>query len=287
MNDDDLLDLLGATMAEPPAEPSDAEVAHVRDLVADRVVVPFRSPWPRRAAATGVVLAVLVTTGTAAAVVRTGSLPDSVRRVASAVGLPVDSVGVAQTRAAMADLEEALAGRDDGDVRRASAVLRADLADLSPAETDQVQPEAGGLLAQADAFLAIEEAADDLIRPGGDAVEDDDATGGGDGGEGTPSGGGSGDGGSDDGDVSAPGPSGSGDGGSSGSGSSGSGSGSGSSGSGDSGGSGDEDDEDDDSSGSGSGGSSDSGDEDDDSSGSGSGGSDDGASSEGSEADED
>ncbi|MBV9254949.1 MAG: hypothetical protein JO054_12010, partial [Actinobacteria bacterium] len=111
-----LLDTLAAALAPAPVEPSASELFSLRMAVASHHAlvdgaparraaatrVPFwRRPWALASLATGMALA-----GTGAAMA-TGAapVPDPVRAVAHAIGLPVDSPQVVQVQRATQTLQ--------------------------------------------------------------------------------------------------------------------------------------------------------------------------------------
>lgn len=111
-DDNELLEKLESALAPPAAEPSPSEVAALRRAVAEQAssVGPERV-WPWRVAA-GLAAAVVLLF-----VVVAPPLPEPLRQVAHGLGLPVDSVEVADAKSAAAELRSAL---DDGDRERAA-----------------------------------------------------------------------------------------------------------------------------------------------------------------------
>src|SRR5207302_862817 len=94
--DDALLDLLALALAPLPVEPAPVEIAALQ-MALERPEAPLpmrrlRRPLPARVAAL-----VLVVLGAVVAL-RTATLPDPVRTVVRAAGLPVDSPALAATK---------------------------------------------------------------------------------------------------------------------------------------------------------------------------------------------
>ena len=79
-------------------------------------------------------------TGTAGMAAAGGTLPRSIRQVAYAVGLPVDSPDVADVRTAMHHLRQATAAEDPAAIDKAVAEVRAQLADLPAKERKRIVP---------------------------------------------------------------------------------------------------------------------------------------------------
>jgi hypothetical protein len=159
--DDELLDVLAASLAPAPdAEPSWAEISHLHriiDTAADGRRHHGRAPlWrlrPITAAAAGLVLL----GGASAAAAASGAvMPQPVRVAARAVGLPVDSPQLADARAALGHLRDALADtpRNVNDIRADAQDVRDRLGRLSADDRLDVEDEAAFLLAEADAALA-------------------------------------------------------------------------------------------------------------------------------------
>lgn len=172
-SDDALLDSLAAALAPTRVEPSREAVQALRALVTrDDVVVPLpvavpaRQPW-RRAVAVAAAVVVLVVAAGAVALSTGSSLPNRLRAPVRALGLPVDSAAVAQTRTAMAGLRAALDQPDVARVARARADVLLRLAHLDADERHSVASEARQLLERADARLGVTEIGDpaQLTRP--------------------------------------------------------------------------------------------------------------------------
>ncbi len=121
VDDDQLLDRLGASLAQPPAEPTSDEIDAVRALVAHRELAGvlemprdhvLRTPV-RRVLVAAVVVVGLVALSGLVALGAGAPVPRALRTPARALGLPVDSPALADVRSAMADVRAALAGTDD------------------------------------------------------------------------------------------------------------------------------------------------------------------------------
>lgn len=176
LDDDALLATLGAALAPEPSSPTagqmaalhaalDARSGLISAAVPDAVIVPLgtsagatgsrtaRIHRLRHPVAVLVGVAVLATSGVAAAGVATDTMPGPVRHVAYSIGLPVTSPALESARATLGALEAALQGHDRAAVVASAALLRTQLAALSDADRAQIDPAAGHLLASADAFL--------------------------------------------------------------------------------------------------------------------------------------
>jgi hypothetical protein len=164
MNDDDrLLDALSAALAPPPAEPSDEEIAALRYAVVRCFAPPRVRPWwqPRgfggRApiADRAVTLLAAAALCTATAVAVAGSpVPAPVRTLARAVGLPVDSAALADTRAAVGRLRAKLEAQDREGTARALEDLRSRIDALSERDRRALGEETAALFLKAEAFAA-------------------------------------------------------------------------------------------------------------------------------------
>jgi len=176
LDDDALLATLGAALAPEPSSPTagqmaalhaalDARSGLVSAAVPDAVIVPLgtsagatgsrtaRIHRLRHPVAVLVGVAVLATSGVAAAGVATDTMPGPARHVAYSIGLPVTSPALESARATLGALDAALQGHDRAAVVASVALLRTQLAALSDADRVQIEPAAGRLLASADAFL--------------------------------------------------------------------------------------------------------------------------------------
>src|SRR5581483_10259860 len=158
--DDDLLDVLAASIGPPPdAEPSWAEISHLHriiDTAADRNRRRAHTPLWRMRHPVAVAALVLLGGASAAAAVSGAVMPQPVRVAARAVGLPVDSPQLAEARAALDRLHDALAAkpRNANDIRARAQDVRDRVDRLSADDRLEVEDEAAFLLAEADAALA-------------------------------------------------------------------------------------------------------------------------------------
>ena len=157
--DDEVLDLLGRTIGhDPTAEPGPADVTALRALVVERRDMPAAPialisgrSWRRRALVGGVAAVVALSGATAvAAAANDGALPEPVRAVAHAIGIPVDSVDLAAAKDALRRLRIAT------DVELPDALDRAERATsvLSIAERAALREDADRTLADARERLA-------------------------------------------------------------------------------------------------------------------------------------
>jgi hypothetical protein len=170
-DDDDLLAALGRAVGPDPAvRPSDAERADLRRAVLRAAsgdtgtsapmadVVPISTARRLRTrvlvGSAAVVIGLSGATAVAAAV-NDGALPAPVRVVVHAVGLPVDSVEVAQAKDALRRLRTAT----DTEVTDALARAERELADLTPSERAGLGDDVDRTLAEARERLARVEAA--------------------------------------------------------------------------------------------------------------------------------
>jgi hypothetical protein len=174
LDDTALLDALGASLAPAPSEPSVAAIEALHQALEQRndrsadvlsPVIPLLSAgrWGRRGgplhrlrhpAAVAAAVAVLATSGMAAAAVATDHLPGPTRAVAYDLGLPVTSPGLAHVQGTLAGLQAALAAGDVSRVRASAALLRSQIAMLSPSDEATVRIETSEALTRADALLA-------------------------------------------------------------------------------------------------------------------------------------
>ncbi len=177
-DDAGLLDALAAALAPGALAPDPDEVAEVRALAAgtrDEHVLQFvarpqsdRRPLRDALAIAAAIVALVVVGGGLVALATGSSVPNELRAPARALGLPVDSTAVADTRTAMAHLRLALAQPDDARVVAARDALVAALRGLGAGDRAAVEPEAQALLARADARLRPAEIGDTAgaSRPG-------------------------------------------------------------------------------------------------------------------------
>ena len=243
-DDDRLLDALAVALrpaaSRGPAEPSMAELAAFRQLVAASADPAARRRRRLRTWVAGLLVGGVVLSG-GTAYATNPVAPRPVRSAAFALKLPVESPELTDAKDALDDLEEELhEGRRDKVAAEVEDV-REELADLSPSVRAPLEARAASLLAAAAAFLADpltveprdgreEDSGDDSSGRGSgdDGGSDDSRSGSSGGGSGTDDSRGSGSGSSGSGSDDGSGSSGSGsdddDGGDDGSGSSGSGS---------------------------------------------------------------
>jgi len=159
--DDELLDVLAASLGPPPdTEPTWPEISHLHRVI-DHSSTGRRSSraplWRVRRPLTAALAGFLVLGGASAAAAASGAvMPEPVRVAARAVGLPVDSPQLAGTRAALARLRDALSRqpRDLSAIRSSAQEVRNRLARLSADDRAQVDAEATVLLTGADAALS-------------------------------------------------------------------------------------------------------------------------------------
>lgn len=160
--DDELLDVLAASIGPAPdAEPSWAEISHLHRVIDSAAYGPGRAArtplWRVRRPLTAALAGFLVLGGASAAAAVSGAvMPQPVRVAARAVGLPVDSPGLAGARAALGRLRDDLRDkpRDVNAIRTDAQAVRDRLANLSADDRSHVEDEAAFLLAAADAALA-------------------------------------------------------------------------------------------------------------------------------------
>jgi hypothetical protein len=152
-HDDPLLDALSQALAPLPAEPSEAEIAALRRAVARRFAGARVRPWWQRRAVMLLAAAALCT-GTAAAVAG-GAVPVPVRILARAVGLPVQSPALVETRAAVGRLRAKLAARDREGVARALEDLRSRLDALNERDRRALGEDTVTLFLEAEAFVTL------------------------------------------------------------------------------------------------------------------------------------
>src|SRR5688572_14214881 len=160
-DDDRLLDALTVALRPGSApEPSMAELAAFRGVVTEEA---GRSRWSsgrlRRWVAGLLVGGVVLSGGTAYAT--NPVAPRPVRSAAFALKLPVESPELTDAKDALADLEEELReGRRDKVAAEVEDVLE-ELADLSPAGRQALEPRSSMLLSTARVFLADPRTAED------------------------------------------------------------------------------------------------------------------------------
>ena len=158
--DDELLDILGASLGPPPdVEPTWAEISQLHRVIdsgwsgRQRVRTPL---WRARRPLSAALAGFLVLGGASAAAAVSGAvMPEPVRVAARAVGLPVESPALADARAALARLRAAIARqpRDFDAIRARAQDVRNQLARLSADDRAKIESEAAFVLADADAAL--------------------------------------------------------------------------------------------------------------------------------------
>ncbi|MDP9075289.1 MAG: hypothetical protein M3N98_14230, partial [Actinomycetota bacterium] len=113
MTDDELFEALTQALSPVPPQPSPAAVLALRRAVGEARPARSSPPWWRRRLLAVTMMVPMVLGGSTAAYALTGAaLPEPVRAAANAVGLPVDSVAVADARAAAAKLKVGLHEHD-------------------------------------------------------------------------------------------------------------------------------------------------------------------------------
>lgn len=173
MNDDELLDLLSGALASTSLQPRDSDLARFHETLRAARVSPRRRWWRRSAVSVAVGTGLLVSPAVAWAV--TGDVPGPVRSAIHALGVPIESRELHETKQAMVRLRDALEGRDRDTVRDSSSELRDRLATLDDADSRRVQPAANQLLAEADRFLAVDDSGT-IPDPTGSVTSDPSAT---------------------------------------------------------------------------------------------------------------
>ena len=176
LTDGELLDLLADALDPAPIRPTPAEYEQLRKALATvpppeaerrqtprKVTSLRRLPHPVAA----VVMVATLTTGGAAAAVGTNTLPDPLRSIAFAVGLPVTSPADERIDNDLAALRATLNLGDAMAIRADAAALSRDLDALSPDDRVTVDGGANLLLAQAAVWLNAHPSVSDPIGSGG------------------------------------------------------------------------------------------------------------------------
>ena len=176
LTDGELLDLLADALDPAPIRPTPAEYEQLRKALATlpppeaerrqtprKVTSLRRLPHPVAA----VVMVATLTTGGAAAAVGTNTLPDPLRSIAFAVGLPVTSPAGEKVDNDLAALRAALNLGDAIAIRADAAALSRDLDGLSPDDRVTFDGGANLLLAQAAVWLSTHPSVSDPIGSGG------------------------------------------------------------------------------------------------------------------------
>ena len=175
LTDGELLDLLADALDPAPIRPTPAEYEQLREALATlpppeaerrqtprKVTSLRRLPHPVAA----VVMVATLTTGGAAAAVGTNTLPDPLRSLAFAVGLPVTSPAGEKVDNDLAALRAALNLGDAIAIRADAAALSRDLDGLSPDDRVTFDGGANLLLAQAAVWLSTHPSVSDPIGSG-------------------------------------------------------------------------------------------------------------------------
>jgi hypothetical protein len=158
--DDELFEELQRLVTPEHREPPIESVVALHAAVARNFSARRKRPWWRQKIAVGAAVFGLVAGAPAAAFALSGTpLPSPLRTAVHDIGLPVDSVPVADTKAAEDELAHALRDRNEAEITKAAAHLEACLAELNPADRARLDPRADTLLQVA---ASIE---------GGDAVQ--------------------------------------------------------------------------------------------------------------------
>jgi hypothetical protein len=147
MNDDDLLDLLRGALIADPVEPDRDAIVFLH-----RALDAHKKPGRRRSyrIVASCLAGVGVMAGAGGAYALSGAvLPEPVRVVAHAVGLPVDSPEVAEARAARRALRQSLKREDANATAAAAQRLRDALGGLSSSDRAELG-DVVGLLHEAD-----------------------------------------------------------------------------------------------------------------------------------------
>jgi hypothetical protein len=149
--DDEDVETLRAALAPRAYDPPEASVGALHRAVARNFSPAPRPRWRKARLAVGGALVVPLLSGSATAfAVGAVGLPDPLRVALHAVGLPVDSVAVAEAKSAESRLQGALIGGDAPQVEADAKVLEQKLSNLTASDRHQVGPQAGALLQRAD-----------------------------------------------------------------------------------------------------------------------------------------
>ena len=149
-SDDELFEELRRRIVPPPIEPPAESVAALHAAVATKFAPKTRRSWWRRKLAVGTAVFGLVAGAPAAAFAISGApLPDPLRTAMHAIGIPVDSVPVANTKTAEADLQHALTAGNASALTTGMARLQECLSDLNGADRARLSRHADSLLQSA------------------------------------------------------------------------------------------------------------------------------------------
>lgn len=149
LTDEEVAALLRQALDPGDPAPPPESVRELRSLVSR--AAPLRRPIPLRSRVAVATAAFLGISGSAmgAAVASGATLPEPFRVIASGIGLPVDSVGLAQAKTDADRLRRDLQRRDLEDVPRDAAALHDKFAGLSTGERHSIGGEIDSLLDQA------------------------------------------------------------------------------------------------------------------------------------------
>lgn len=152
LTDEELTALLREALDPGNPAPPPESVRELRNLVSR--AAPPRRPMLLRSRAVVAAAAFLGMSGSAvgAAVASGATLPEPLRVIASGIGLPVDSVGLAQAKTDADRLRADLERRDIEEVPRDAAALKDKFAGLSMGERNSIGDEVDSLLDRAAPF---------------------------------------------------------------------------------------------------------------------------------------
>jgi hypothetical protein len=148
MNDEELLEQLGAAFAVEPIEPPPGSVLALHRAV--RAGARHQTRGSRRRWVSAGLVGGVLSTGWAAAAAASGDpLPGPIRSIAYEVGLPVDSRNLVDARHDRDALRAALRQNDPAAIATQAKALRRELSTLENSERSKIQAEADQLLQQA------------------------------------------------------------------------------------------------------------------------------------------
>ena len=152
LTDEELTALLCQALDPGNPSPPPESVGELRRLVSS--AAPLRRPVPLRSRLAVVTAAFLGVSGSAvgAAVASGATLPEPLRVIASGIGLPVDSVGLAHAKTDADRLRRDLNRRDMAEVPRDAAALQSAFTGLSTDERHSIDGEVDSLLELAAPF---------------------------------------------------------------------------------------------------------------------------------------
>ena len=151
MTDEEQIELLRSDLEIEACEPPASSVAALRAAV-ERASASarHRRSWKLRCTAAAGVVATVFSGSSAAFALSGAAIPRPLRVAMHAVGLPVDSVTLADAKSAESQLAMALRKRDTSAVDHDARLLALRLSRLGRQDLAQVDAEATALLAQAD-----------------------------------------------------------------------------------------------------------------------------------------